>query len=430
MLEEFKNCVPENFVVHLNEQKINSLYEAAVLADEFVLTHRSVFSSTRLFKRRNFVNEQTERVMSPALSSEKSEKEKPMLDRSSRKRVCFYCLDPGHLISNCKAWKQKSAAEKAKSVAFAQAGSVSDHSFPQLHSSGYQLFLLTGSVSLSADSPGRSVTILRDTGAAQTFILAEALPFSPETYSGADVLVRGIELGCVKVPLHIVFLKSNLVTGPVRIGVRTELPVEGVSVILGNYLAGGKVFPCPIVVDKPEVTGEPDVAAHFPAVFPTCAVTRAQSRKWDDVVNLTDSFMNPVCRLLIKPEISSSCEKINSDSAATSLKVGKEDLAAAQKTDPSLLFCLDASVSLDKAPGGPVTYYWDDDVLMRRWRPQVNVDVLAVHQLVLPSAYRPQVLKLAHEHPLSGHLGITKMYKRILKYFFWPGLRNSVVSYC
>lgn len=131
-----------------------------------------------------------------------------------------------------------------------------------------------------------------------------------------------------------------------------------------------------------------------------------------DVVTLTDSFMNPVsdiseCSQLIKPEIS-SCEKINSDSAATSLKVWKEDLAAAQKTDPSLLFCLDAAVSLDKAPsGGPVTYYWDDGVLMRRWRPEVNGDVLAVHQLVLPSAYHPQVLKLAHEHLLSGHLGIT-----------------------
>ncbi|KAL0152923.1 hypothetical protein M9458_051752 [Cirrhinus mrigala] len=434
LLEEFKNCIPENIVVHLNEQKINSLSEAAVLADEFALTHRSVFSSTRQFRRRNFVHEQTEKVTSPVLSSEKSDKGKPMLDRTSRKRVCFYCLDPGHLISDCKAWKQKTAAEKSKSVAFAQASSMSDHSFPQLQDSGYQPFLLTGSVSLSADSPGQPVSILRDTGAAQSFILAGVLPFSPETYSGTDVLVRGIELGCVKVPLDTVYLKSDLVTGPARIGVRTELPVEGVSVILGNDLAGGKVFPCPIVVDKPVVTGQPDVAAHFPAVFPACAVTRAQSRKWDDVVDITDSFINPVsdiseCTLLIKPEISSSLEKDNPDSAATFLKVGKEDLAAAQKADPSLSSCLDAAVSLGKAPGGPVTYYWDG-VLMRRWQPPVNGDVLAVHQLVLPSAYRSQVLKLAHEHPLSGHLGITKTYKRILKYFFWPGLRNSVVSYC
>lgn len=290
-----------------------------------------------------------------------------MLDNSSRKRVCFYCLDSSHVISDCKAWKQKSASTKSKSVAFAQAGSVSDPSFQPLQDSGYKPFLITGSVSLSADSPGQTVSILRDTGAAQSFILAGVLPFSDKTYTGTDVLVRGIELSCIKVPLHTVFLKSDLVTGQAQIGVRSELPVEGVSIILGNDLAGGKVFPCPIVLDKPEVTVQPDVvAAHFPAVFPACAVTRAQSRKLDDVVNLSDSFMNPVsgmseCTLFINPEISSPCERSDSDSAATLLKVGKEDLAAAQKADPSLSLSLDASVSFEKAKklSGPVTYYWE-----------------------------------------------------------------------
>ncbi len=48
-----------------------------------------------------------------------------------------------------------------------------------------------------------------------------------------------------------VHLQSDLVTGTVPLGVRTELPVDGVSLILGNDLAGGKVFPSPVVVDKP-----------------------------------------------------------------------------------------------------------------------------------------------------------------------------------
>ncbi len=39
LLEEFKNCIPENIVVHLNE-----------FADEFALTHRLVFSSICQFK--------------------------------------------------------------------------------------------------------------------------------------------------------------------------------------------------------------------------------------------------------------------------------------------------------------------------------------------------------------------------------------------
>lgn len=39
LLEEFKSSVPENVAIHLNERKVNSIVDAAVLADEFTLTH-------------------------------------------------------------------------------------------------------------------------------------------------------------------------------------------------------------------------------------------------------------------------------------------------------------------------------------------------------------------------------------------------------
>lgn len=43
LLEEFKNCIPDRIVVHLNEQRSNLLAAAAVLADEYVLTHKTAF---------------------------------------------------------------------------------------------------------------------------------------------------------------------------------------------------------------------------------------------------------------------------------------------------------------------------------------------------------------------------------------------------
>lgn len=39
MLEEFRNCVPERIVVYLNEEKVATLRQAAMLADKFALTH-------------------------------------------------------------------------------------------------------------------------------------------------------------------------------------------------------------------------------------------------------------------------------------------------------------------------------------------------------------------------------------------------------
>lgn len=44
LLEDFKSCLSEG-IIHLNEQKVTALLDAAALADEFVLTHRHVFPS-------------------------------------------------------------------------------------------------------------------------------------------------------------------------------------------------------------------------------------------------------------------------------------------------------------------------------------------------------------------------------------------------
>ena len=52
------------------------------------------------------------------------------------------------------------------------------------------------------------------------------------------------------------------------------------------------------------------------------------------------------------------------------------------------------------------------------------------HQIVVPSSYRPHILSLAHDTPMSGHLGINKTYQRILEHFYWPNLRKDVVEFC
>ena len=40
------------------------------------------------------------------------------------------------------------------------------------------------------------------------------------------------------------------------------------------------------------------------------------------------------------------------------------------------------------------------------------------------------VLRLAHDIPLGGHLGITKTKDRILEQYYWPGVFRSVKQYC
>ena len=62
--------------------------------------------------------------------------------------------------------------------------------------------------------PGLSpIKILRDTGASQSLILADTLPFSQKTSSGTSLLIQGVECGFLNVPLHNNYLSSDLVTG-------------------------------------------------------------------------------------------------------------------------------------------------------------------------------------------------------------------------
>lgn len=136
----------------------------------------------------------------------------------------------------------------------------------------YEPFLTNGSVSVSGVE-AVAVRILRDTGAAQSFILRGLLPLSEKTATGSSVLVRGIEMGFLDVPLHYVHLDSDLVCGDVVVGVQDFLPVPGVTFLLGNDLAGGNVWSRgdvpPEVVSVPLSQGCPDECAQkFPEVFP------------------------------------------------------------------------------------------------------------------------------------------------------------------
>ena len=64
---------------------------------------------------------------------------------------------------------------------------------------------------------------------------------------------------------------------------------------------------------------------------------------------------------------------------------------------------------------------------MRKWRsPEVPAyDEWAVnHQIMVPKIYRSEILSLAHETPMSGHLGVNKTYHKILNHLYWPGLKQ------
>ena len=97
---------------------------------------------------------------------------------------------------------------------------------------------------------------------------------SNQTSTGADVLIRGVTVESIRVPLHRVELKSDLVTGTVTVEIRPFLPVTGVQLTLGNDLTGGKVS---VDLHVTAISESHHVSVDN-NIYPACEVTRAMTK--------------------------------------------------------------------------------------------------------------------------------------------------------
>ena len=311
LIEQFKRCVHDDLKTYLDEKNVETLHEMAVLADDYALTHK------RSFKPRQggyskpsggsggFGDSGSGGSHSSGASGGSSgSKSAP---RSLRFK-CFYCEKPGHVMSNCwrKMADESTASPDVKPQGFVSSvkpddrtpvvEEITDHFDPKFDvREEYKPFVSVGSVSL-VDSISTSVPvkILRDTGATQTLMSKHTLPFGTSSATGKSIVIQGIDGGFKKVPLHLVNLVSDVVSGSVVVGVLNTLPVKGVSMLLGNDLAGGKVIAEPDVVMEPVTSAENDkFEEEISNVIPSCGVTQAQastmakdrraSIKWKDI---------------------------------------------------------------------------------------------------------------------------------------------------
>lgn len=186
-------------------------------------------------------------------------------------------------------------------------------------------------------------------------------------------------------------------SGKVVVGIRPSLPVEGISFILGNDLAGGKVPVHPQVTPVPMVIDGPDeLSQKYPSVFSVCAVTRAMAKRLSKgsledgmqptVVDLSETFMCDVKSSVSKPdkpclntsdvfptsETLTEAELLGpvikkTNPVVSDTAVPREHLKSEQRKDPSLLPLFEEiSNNISEMATG---YFLRDGVLMRKWCP-------------------------------------------------------------
>ena len=214
--------------------------------------------------------------------------------------------------------------------------------------------------------------------------------------------------------------------------------------------AGDKIVVNPLLTNTPCEDQSPDpIEQEIPDLYPSCAVTRAMAKKAklkDGIqdIDLTDTFIGQSFHDEISKSLSPSQTDFNNQRSDSDLSPsilidqGRDQMSRSQfcqehNSDPEILPLFERALDENEISQVPVCFYVKNDILMRKWRPP---DVSAEdewtinHQILVPKAYRPEILNLAHETPMSGHLGIIKTYHKILKHFYWPGLKSDVSQHC
>lgn len=104
-----------------------------------------------------------------------------------------------------------------------------------------------------------------------------------------------------------------------------------------------------------------------------------------------------------------------------------------QRRDTELNGYFDRVVEKERAGEEPVCFYVDDGVLVRHWSPphtSPGQEWKVKKQIVVPRPYRPQIMSMAHDLPIAGHLGIRKTFVRITNEFWWPSVKRDIANYC
>ena len=82
------------------------------------------------------------------------------------------------------------------------------------------------------------------------------------------------------------------------------------------------------------------------------------------------------------------------------------------------------------AEKGDDHYFLKSGVLLRSWRDKLAAPESSFHQIVVPASLRPKLLRIAHEIPAAGHLGVAKTQNRLLRHFCWPSISCDTKSFC
>ena len=227
---------------------------------------------------------------------------------------------------------------------------------------------------------GRDVSVLRDTGCNGIVVKKEFV--DDHQFTGRYKYIARIDKTLLKAPVAKVSISTPFLTG------------EFEALCLNDAL-------CDLTIGNVEGARRPD---NPDLTWVGAMETRAQARR--------GKVVNPL-KVPSRPE-----EDITADK-----------LVEMQRADDSLRKLYDCPEVKEKG-NGKSWYEVVDKVLYRMYQnPWVNQGK-PVKQVVVPKELRSQVLGLAHDSIMGGHLGVKKTTDKVMSNFYWPGVNTDVALYC
>ena len=118
LVEEFKRCIQSDVKTFLCEKQVETLEEAARLADDYYLTHKVSFIAkpkpTSSHPQNKFMSGNSSAMASQSNTSKPNSTSETRSQYPLSRPTCNYCKKPGHLVSECLKLKRKLERDEAK----------------------------------------------------------------------------------------------------------------------------------------------------------------------------------------------------------------------------------------------------------------------------------------------------------------------------
>ncbi|KAL8625691.1 hypothetical protein ACOMHN_043966 [Nucella lapillus] len=233
---------------------------------------------------------------------------------------------------------------------------------------------------------GKKAKAMRDTGATQTQVRKELVP--DECYTGKSKMVTYANNSQERLPMALVHMETPYFTG------RVEVLVANVA-------------PIPIIIGNREVRN-------------------AQTKEAKEV-----GKKETLAPVIGEPSTSAAREPETLNVKQTCLaNVTPKELKEAQEGDETLrkpfYQARQGDAGIARSSGANSHYYLRKGTLYRKFTSTVR----SLNQVVVPKKYRQGILNIAHDPPMSGHLGVKKTKDRITASFYWPGINKDLQRHC